>query len=217
MRNVQQDPYPDDTPNAFAPAVADRPVLAGRRFCRAREGGDHRAGLVIRYADGSVQTQCVAFSEASITGEELLQRSGLAVTLDYNAGLGGAVCSINNQGARTPSRIASANARESCVSTGLITIGRLPAGTTLRPAPAATRSPTAHWKAGRGEQGTCPPGSNRRRGIRRCLCGSGNGHADRNATATPTATATATPTSTVRPPQDQNPPQVTFEAQGYRV
>ena len=78
-------------------------LLAGESVAHA-QGGDHHAGLVIRYADGSVQTQCVAFSEPSITGEELLQRSGLAVTLDYNAGLGGAVCSINNQGCAFPAQ-----------------------------------------------------------------------------------------------------------------
>jgi hypothetical protein len=78
-------------------------LLAGASTARA-QGGDHRAGLVIRYADGRVQTQCVSFSEPNITGEELLQRSGLAVTLDYNAGLGGAVCSINNQGCMFPTQ-----------------------------------------------------------------------------------------------------------------
>jgi hypothetical protein len=78
-------------------------LLAGASVARA-QSGDHRAGLVIRYADNSVQTQCVAFSEPSITGEELLRRSGLAVTLDYNAGLGGAVCSINNQGCAFPAQ-----------------------------------------------------------------------------------------------------------------
>ena len=78
-------------------------LLAGASVASA-QSGDHRAGLVIRYADGSVQTHCVAFSEPNITGEELLQRSGLTVILDYNAGLGGAVCSINNQGCAFPTQ-----------------------------------------------------------------------------------------------------------------
>ncbi len=76
-------------------------LLAGATVASA-QGVDHRAGLVIRYGDGSVQTKCVSFSEPSITGEDLLQRSGLAVTLDYNAGIGGAICSINNQGCAFP-------------------------------------------------------------------------------------------------------------------
>ena len=62
-------------------------ILAGAFAARA-QGGEHRAGLVIRYADGSVQTQCVSFSESSITGEDLLQRAGLAVTLNFNIGQG---------------------------------------------------------------------------------------------------------------------------------
>ena len=78
-------------------------LLAGASVASA-QSGDHRAGLVIRYADGSVQTQCVAFSGPNITGEELLQRSDLTVILDYNAGLGGAVCSINNQGCAFPTQ-----------------------------------------------------------------------------------------------------------------
>ncbi len=68
----------------------------------AAAGGDHRAALVVRYADGDVQTRCVAFEEPAISGEQLLARSGLDVTLDYNAGLGGAVCSIAGQGCSYP-------------------------------------------------------------------------------------------------------------------
>jgi hypothetical protein len=62
------------------------------------QDGDNRAALVIRYEDGSVETTCVAFSEPTISGEELLQRSGLTVVMDYNALAGGAVCSIKGLG-----------------------------------------------------------------------------------------------------------------------
>jgi hypothetical protein len=62
------------------------------------QDGDNRAALVIRYEDGSVETTCVAFSEPTISGEELLQRSGLTVVMDYNALSGGAVCSIKGIG-----------------------------------------------------------------------------------------------------------------------
>jgi hypothetical protein len=62
------------------------------------QDGDNRAALVVRYEDGSVETKCVAFSESAITGEELLQRSGLTAVIDYNALAGGAVCSINGLG-----------------------------------------------------------------------------------------------------------------------
>jgi hypothetical protein len=62
------------------------------------QDGDNRAALVVRYEDGSVETKCVAYSEPTITGEELLQRSGLTAVIDYNALAGGAVCSINGLG-----------------------------------------------------------------------------------------------------------------------
>jgi hypothetical protein len=62
------------------------------------QDGDNRAALVVRYEDGSVETKCVAFSEPALTGEELLQRSGLTAVIDYNALAGGAVCSINGLG-----------------------------------------------------------------------------------------------------------------------
>ena len=68
----------------------------------AESDAEKRAGLVIHFGDGSTQTRCVSFTEQSITGEQVLQRSGLSVTLNYNLGFGGAVCSINNQGCVFP-------------------------------------------------------------------------------------------------------------------
>lgn len=76
-------------------ALAPASVVAGG-------GDDHRAALVVRYASGQVETHCVSFAEPSITGEQLLARSGLAVTMDYNAGLGGAVCRLNDAGCDYP-------------------------------------------------------------------------------------------------------------------
>ncbi len=58
----------------------------------------HRAGLVIRYGDGSVQTRCVSFSEPSLTGADLLMRSGLPVVLDVRSSVGAGVCKIGAQG-----------------------------------------------------------------------------------------------------------------------
>ena len=48
-------------------------VLAGVSTCVAAEG-DYRGGVVVRFADGSMEKRCVAFSEPSITGAELLAR-----------------------------------------------------------------------------------------------------------------------------------------------
>jgi hypothetical protein len=64
----------------------------------AAQDGPNRAALIIRYEDGTVETKCIAFSEPAISGEELLQRSGLVVVIDYNALTGGAVCSIKGLG-----------------------------------------------------------------------------------------------------------------------
>jgi hypothetical protein len=58
----------------------------------------HRAGLVLRFGDGSVVTRCVSFSEPSLSGAELLMRAGLSVVLDLNSSIGAGVCKIGNQG-----------------------------------------------------------------------------------------------------------------------
>lgn len=78
----------------LAGSLRTLPVMAGQ--------GDHRAGLIIRYGEGHIQTACVSFDELEISGEQLLMRSGLAATIDYNAGLGGAVCSIDGLGCSYP-------------------------------------------------------------------------------------------------------------------
>ena len=58
----------------------------------------HRAGLVVRFGDGSIVTRCVSFGEPSLTGAELLMRSGLSVVFDLNSSIGAGVCKIGNQG-----------------------------------------------------------------------------------------------------------------------
>lgn len=56
--------------------------------------GANQAALVVRYQDGSIRTRCVAFSEAEIRGDELLDRSGLATVISSE----GTVCSISGLG-----------------------------------------------------------------------------------------------------------------------
>ena len=58
----------------------------------------HRAGLVIDYGDASLFTTCVSFTESSISGLELLERSGLAVQTATNPNQGTAVCKIGEVG-----------------------------------------------------------------------------------------------------------------------
>ncbi|MCA9941244.1 MAG: hypothetical protein KC418_21535 [Anaerolineales bacterium] len=58
---------------------------------------ENRAALVVRYADGQVDTRCVSFSESQITGHDLLVRAGMDLTIEAG-GIGAAVCAINGVG-----------------------------------------------------------------------------------------------------------------------
>jgi len=64
----------------------------------AQQPDPHQAGLVVVHGDGSVASACVAFSEESISGAELLRRSGVEVTLGDYGGLGYGVCAIGDEG-----------------------------------------------------------------------------------------------------------------------
>lgn len=56
-----------------------------------------RVALIVQFGEGSHITRCVSFSEDSITGLEVLTRSGLQVSL-----WGGAVCRIEQEGCDYP-------------------------------------------------------------------------------------------------------------------
>jgi hypothetical protein len=60
---------------------------------------DQRALLVVQFGDGSTVTHCVAFTEESLSGLELLTLSGLEV-----ARWGGAVCRIEQEGCDYPGK-----------------------------------------------------------------------------------------------------------------
>jgi len=62
------------------------------------QGSTRRAGVVVHFADGRNLVKCVEFAGDSITGEDLLLRTGWNVVIDASSGLGGAVCSINSAG-----------------------------------------------------------------------------------------------------------------------
>jgi len=64
----------------------------------AAQGSQHRAGLVIRFGDGSLITRCVSFNERIISGAELLARAGLSIWVDTNSSIGAGVCRIEKQG-----------------------------------------------------------------------------------------------------------------------
>lgn len=64
----------------------------------AQQDGPHRAGLVVVHGDGRVLTSCVSFNEQSISGTDLLRRSGLALVLSAYGGMGYGVCAIDGEG-----------------------------------------------------------------------------------------------------------------------
>lgn len=85
-----------------AAVVADGPGVSCRRpqpaAYAAQAAAVHRAGLVVTFANGTPTMRfCIEFTEASISGLELLQRSGLPVVTS-GGGLGAAVCAINGVG-----------------------------------------------------------------------------------------------------------------------
>ncbi len=67
----------------------------------ALAGADHHAGLVVRFGNGSVYTECVSFGEDSITGAEVLDRSALSVITQAGP-MGIAVCKIGTEGCNYP-------------------------------------------------------------------------------------------------------------------
>jgi len=62
----------------------------------------NRAGLVVQFPDGRVETSCLAFSEDEISGIDLLDRSNLPAIVDYSSGLGAKVCKIGDTGCDYP-------------------------------------------------------------------------------------------------------------------
>ncbi len=58
----------------------------------------YRAGLVVDFGDGNVVVRVVSFSEESISGAELLRRSGLDVGLLVNVGGSVALCAVQGIG-----------------------------------------------------------------------------------------------------------------------
>ena len=60
--------------------LATRPDLAATHAQQS-----NRAGLVVRFGDGSLTTRCVEFSESTISGYDLLTRSGLNIVAAFDA------------------------------------------------------------------------------------------------------------------------------------
>ncbi len=73
-----------------ASALRQQPITANQ--------ATQRAGVVVRFGDGRVVEQCVSFTEAEITGYDLLRRSTLPVVANQFGGMGAAICKIADQG-----------------------------------------------------------------------------------------------------------------------
>ncbi|MCX7838921.1 MAG: hypothetical protein N2559_05635, partial [Anaerolineae bacterium] len=69
----------------------------------ARAASPNRAGLVIVHGNGQTIKRCIEFSEAQISGLDLLTRSGLDLNVDANNAIGVAVCRIDHEGCTYPS------------------------------------------------------------------------------------------------------------------
>jgi hypothetical protein len=73
-----------------------------------------RAGLVVTLADGRTETRCVAFSEATLSGYELLLRSGLEIAASV-APMGAMVCAIEDTGCPASDCLCQCRGGGSCV------------------------------------------------------------------------------------------------------
>jgi hypothetical protein len=62
--------------------------------------GPNHAALVVEHGSGSVVTRCVAFDAASVTGEQLLDSSGVAWSGQTFGGFGEAVCAMDEEPAQ---------------------------------------------------------------------------------------------------------------------
>lgn len=86
-------------PVAILAALASlAPVAPIVPACAA--AGSHHAALVVEHGDGSVVTRCVAFDASTISGEELLDLSGVAWSSQTFPGFGDAVCALDGEPGR---------------------------------------------------------------------------------------------------------------------
>ncbi|HEU5098799.1 MAG TPA: hypothetical protein VFU22_07260 [Roseiflexaceae bacterium] len=91
-------------PRAAAAAICSASSAEIRRAPAAQATEAHHAGLVIDFGDGRVMTFCIDLGDdGQATGEELLRASNLPVIIEYNGGVGGAVCKIDTVGSNFPS------------------------------------------------------------------------------------------------------------------
>lgn len=60
--------------------------------------GAHHVAVVVEHGNGAVLTRCVAFDSSQLTGEQVMQMSGIEYgTSSYGGGLGKAVCQVDGE------------------------------------------------------------------------------------------------------------------------
>ncbi|HUP27991.1 MAG TPA: hypothetical protein VM409_06120 [Chloroflexia bacterium] len=79
---------------ALFPAISGGTVSA--------QTGEQQAGLVIQFAGGRTQTFCIPFTGDSITGLDLLLKTGLPVKIENYSGSGAFICKIGADGCDYP-------------------------------------------------------------------------------------------------------------------
>lgn len=89
-------------------------ILTLLAYAPSGASGENRVALVVDFGDGQVETRCVSFSEEEVTGHQALERSGLPVETDYQAG-GAAVCRIDGMGCPANDCFCSCRGRGDCV------------------------------------------------------------------------------------------------------
>src|SRR5258708_12572134 len=92
-------------PRLFALAIAApllagfwlaTPGSAGRPTC-AFASGAHHVAVVVEHGSGAVLTACVAFDAAQLTGDQVMQLSGIEYATASFGGLGKAVCQVDHE------------------------------------------------------------------------------------------------------------------------
>lgn len=156
----------------------------------------NRAGLVVTFGVGDTRTYCIEFEEESISGLELLQRSGLPLVTAASGGLGGAVCKVDSVGCDNPSNCFCQCAGSPCSYWAYYTLAD---GTwTASPVGASTRvvrnGDVDGWAWGSGGSGGQPA-------VSGGIC------------PTPAPTATQPPAATPAPASTTVPPEAAATAQ----
>ncbi len=72
-------------------------AFAGWVIFPAQAENQSRVGLVVQFDDANISTYCISYSGDSISGYDVLQKSGLELAASFDS-MGAAVCQIGNTG-----------------------------------------------------------------------------------------------------------------------